>query len=489
MRLAERVPTLAPLGGLQVHGLCSDSRLAAAGDCFFAVPGEQNDGLGYAAEAVLRGAVAVVSEKPAPVAVPNVVVGNVRQVLAQAARAFFGLDASYPKYAGVTGTNGKTTTTYVFEAIGRAAGAKVGLLGTIEQRLGDKSWPATHTTLEALPLAQRLVEMRRAGADWAVMEVSSHGLALQRVDALRFSLAAFSNLTPDHLDFHGTMREYGDAKARLFGDLMTSDGCAVINVDGAGAERMLAAVPAGARTLRVGRTDGADVRLVGAESTRVGLALQVESPLGRLELSSELIGDFNIDNLLLGVGMAVGAGFSREQIVRGVERLRRVPGRLSKVVAKDGRLAFVDYAHTPDALVRVLATVRPLCKGRLICVFGCGGDRDRSKRRVMGEAVAHGADVAIVTSDNPRTESPEAIIAEVVPGLNALPTWQVGASKGWLSIVDRSAAIAEAARLQRPDDVVIVAGKGHETYQILGAEKRHFDDLEQLEAAYLEPRQ
>lgn len=488
MLLAERVSALAALGSLDVRGLSADSRTTQPGDVFFSIPGvgSDADGLAHMAEAVSKGAVAIVGTRDAQQKVPTVVVQDVRAVLAAAAREVYSLGASTPKYAGVTGTNGKTTTTYVFEAIGKAAGARVGLLGTIEQRLGDKTWPSTHTTLETLPLAQRLVEMRRMGADWAVMEVSSHGLHFRRADAVRFDVAAFSNLTPDHLDLHGSMDAYGDTKARLFSELLTPSGTAVLNVDGAGAPRMRAAVRSDSKTLFVGRggVAGTDVRLISFESRLSGLHLDVATPLGKLELASELIGDYNLDNLMLGCGMAIAAGFTKQQIERGVDRLHRVPGRLSRVAARDGRSAFVDYAHTPDALVRVLETLRPLTKGKIICVFGCGGDRDKSKRSLMGQAVARGSDIAIVTSDNPRSENPTSIIDDIMPGMSAMSPHEGKASRGWLRIEDRGEAIARAVKLQRETDVVVVAGKGHETYQIVGAETRHFDDLEELQKAY-----
>lgn len=492
MRLADHVPALAALGSIDVAGLCTDSRLVRAGEVFFSLPSLRDSNPDAVArngrEAWTRGAVAVVSETPV-VGGLNMVVRDVRLALAEAVRAFYSATFDQIRFLGVTGTNGKSTTTYVVEAIARAANEPIGLLGTIEQRVAERTWPATHTTLEALPLAQRLVEMQQLGAKVAVMEVSSHALLLRRADALRFSVAGFSNLTPDHLDLHGDMQRYGAAKARLFSELLAEDGVAVLNQDGAGFEVMEAAVPKTKRQLRVGRRDGADVRLLKAETSLSGLRLEVSSPLGRLALNSVLVGDYNIDNLLLGVGMAIAAGYSPTAIEKGVRDLPRVPGRLSRVDAADGRTGFVDYAHTEDALVRLLQALRPLSTGRLICVFGCGGDRDKTKRPLMGRAAATGAELIFATSDNPRTEDPNTILDHIEAGLGGVRKLTAAeadsaTAKGYVREVDRARAIALAASVQRREDVLVVAGKGHENYQIIGTEKRSFDDLVELQNAY-----
>jgi UDP-N-acetylmuramoyl-L-alanyl-D-glutamate--2,6-diaminopimelate ligase len=480
--LANRVPELSALGDREVRSLASDSRAVTPGALFFAVPGWQSDGNAHAEAAVRGGAIAVVSEaEPRELGVPWLRVRDVHGVLAAACRVFFARDTSAMRYAGVTGTNGKTTITFLFEAMACAAGARIGLLGTIEQRFEAKRWPATHTTLLPIALCSRLQEMETLGAEWAVLEVSSHALAQKRADALRFSVSAFSNLTPDHLDYHGTMDAYFAAKARLFRELTT--GVSVIHTGGAGGERMLAEVRG--EKLTVARDRG-DVCVKRAVVERDRTPLVLHTPSGPLELVSPLIGDFNIENVLVAVGMAIAAGISLDAIATGIAGVQ-VPGRLQAVRAADGRLAFVDYAHTPDALARTLATLQALPHDRVLCVFGCGGDRDRSKRPLMGEAVAAHSDVAVVTSDNPRGEAAQAIIADILPGLRAFaersPEQEI-ASHSFVVLADRGEAIRWAAEKTRATDLLLVAGKGHETYQIVGDERRHFDDREVLQAAF-----
>lgn len=482
MRLGERVQALAALGARDVLTLASDSRAVTPGALFFAVPGWQHDGAAHADAAVRAGAVAVVSEAaPRELSVPWLQVRDVRLVLAETCRVFFARDTSPMRYASVTGTNGKTTITFLFEAMARAAGERIGLLGTIEQRFEGQHWPATHTTLLPIELCSRLQEMETLGAAWAVLEVSSHALDQKRADALRFAVSGFTNLTPDHLDYHGTMEAYFTAKARLFREL--TSGVSVIHTGGASGERMLAQVT-GAK-LAVARERG-DVSVESVRVERERTPLVLHTPVGRLELVSPLIGEFNIENVLVAVGMAVAAGFSADAIAHGIEKVR-VPGRLQAVRAANGRLGFVDYAHTPDALARTLSTLQALPHRRVLCVFGCGGDRDRTKRPLMGEAVAAHSDVAVVTSDNPRSESAEAIIADILPGLHAFEQHAPQApvtSRSFVVLADRGEAIRWAAEKMNAEDLLLVAGKGHEDYQIVGDERRHFDDCESLTNAF-----
>lgn len=482
MHLGERVTALAALGARDVLAISSDSRSVEPGTLFFAVPGWQSDGAQHAEAAVRAGAIAVVSEaEPRQLSVPWLRVKDVRAVLADACRSFFARDLSPMRYAGVTGTNGKTTITFLFEQMARAAGVRCGLLGTIEQRFENQRWPATHTTLLPIELCGRLQEMETLGAQWAVLEVSSHALDQKRADALRFSVSGFTNLTPDHLDYHGTMDAYFVAKARLFREL--TSGMSVIHTGGAGGERMLAEVTG--EKLTVAR-DAGDVYVKRAHVERDRTPLTLHTPQGPLELISPLIGDFNVENVLVAVGMGIAAGFSLDAIARGIEKVR-VPGRLQAVRAPNGRLAFVDYAHTPDALARTLSTLQALPHARVLCVFGCGGDRDKAKRPLMGEAVAAHSDVAVVTSDNPRSEAPEAIIADILPGLSAFERRTARApvvSRSVVVLPDRGEAIRWAADKMSPQDLLLVAGKGHENYQIVGDERRHFDDCESLEAAF-----
>ncbi len=475
MQLTRLLPAL---GTLDVTQLVGDSRQVRAGALFFALSGEHTDGNLHAGAAVRAGAVAVVSEAAAqPLGVPWIVVPDVRATLAAVCRVFFDRAGSM-RYAGVTGTNGKTTITYLFEAIAKAAGETIGLLGTVEQRVGEKHWPATHTTLESIALCERLQEMENLGAGWAVLEVSSHALAQKRADALRFSVSAFTNLTPDHLDFHLSMEDYFLAKQRLFNAL--TDGTSVIHVGGAYGQRMYDSVR-GPR-LSVGR-QGKDIAVTAAVLDRDGTHLELQTPLGALRMRSHLIGEFNVENLVVAVGMGVAAGFSADAIVRGIESLAGVPGRL-QMVRSGTRTAFVDYAHTPDALTRVLQTLRALPHERLLCVFGCGGDRDQKKRPLMGEAAAQNADVAVVTSDNPRSESPQAIIDAIVAGMHAMRAADDASRGSFIVLKDRRAAIRWAVAHAEAKDVLLVAGKGHEDYQIVGSEKRHFDDREELLAAF-----
>ncbi|MCC6810070.1 MAG: UDP-N-acetylmuramoyl-L-alanyl-D-glutamate--2,6-diaminopimelate ligase [Deltaproteobacteria bacterium] len=480
MRLGERIATLRALGDRDVRALCIDSRKAAPGALFFALPGTKVDGAAFAAAAVAQGAIGVVSAAaPTLASVPWVQVPDARVSLAEAARVFFGRDESPMKYAGVTGTNGKTTLTYLLEAIAQAAGKRALVIGTVEHRLGDKRWPSSHTTPDAIALCERIVEAEKLGADWTVMEVSSHGLDQHRADALAFDVAGFTNLTPDHLDYHGSMDAYFAAKLRLFSALVRQDGAAAVNLDGAMGPELLAKCTALGRSRVLGcsatRAD-ADVYVSQVTHGLRATELLLRTPAGELALRSPLIGSFNVENVALAVTMALGAGFDLAAIRRGIEGLAGVPGRLERVLADDGRVGFVDYAHTPDALERVLATLRALPHEGVLCVFGCGGDRDRTKRPLMGAAVAKLADIAIVTSDNPRTEDPQAIIRDILPGFPA--------GRGYEVIADRRQAIRAAAARTGRNDILLVAGKGHEDYQIIGTEKHHFDDREELRAAF-----
>ena len=316
------------------------------------------------------------------------------------------------RYAGVTGTNGKTTITYLFEAMAKAAGTPIGLLGTVEQRIGDHRWPATHTTLESIALCERLQEMEKIGAAWAVLEVSSHALAQKRADALRFSVSAFTNLTPDHLDFHKTFEAYFLAKARLFAELTT--GVSVIHTGAAYGERMASLMVRGERLL-VGRDRG-DVQVEKVELGRESTRLQLQTPLGPLSFETALIGEFNVENVLVAVGMAIGAGFSAEAIVRGCQTLPGVPGRLERVRA-GARAGFVDYAHTPDALERVLKTLQALPHERLFCVFGCGGDRDPQQTTAHGSAPPLKTPTSVSSPPTIRAAKSPAIIDAIVSGM------------------------------------------------------------------------
>ena len=490
----ELAPRRAPSGDPGINGIKVDSRAVAPGDLFVALRGGNVDGHAFLGEAAALGAVALlVEEEPAAAGLPPaIVVPDTRRALAPIALRFFGDPARELKLIGVTGTNGKTSTTFLCESILAAAGQRTGLIGTVEVRYAGEKQRAINTTPESLELQRLLRDMRTRGVDAAVMEVSSHGLALGRVAGVGFDVAALTNLTQDHLDFHGDMQAYGEAKARLFRHHLKQGGVAVVNLDDPQAERFLAAARAGgARTLGVTRRPGvaADVRVDAAQVSLSGVRARLALPSGPLELALPLVGDFNVENLAVAVGIALGLDITPDVIARGVAACPQVPGRMERVAspAPGAPVVLVDYAHTPDAVEKVLRAVRPLTEGRVIAVFGCGGDRDRSKRPRMAEAVARFADRAVLTSDNPRTEDPQTILREVEQGLGSMrrvdPRALASTEHGFASLLDRREAIQLAIGIAGRGDSVVIAGKGHEDYQIIGRERLPFDDREEARRA------
>jgi len=472
-----------------IGGLTYDSRNVAPGDAFFALRGAAVDGHDYLEQALELGAEALfVEELPPALSLRGrsaVVVPDTRRALAPVARHFFGAPAEELCLIGVTGTNGKTSTTYLVESMFAADGRAVGLIGTIEIRYAGERRRAQNTTPESLDLQRALRDMRTRGIDVSVMEVSSHGLELGRVAGCRFAIAAFTNLTQDHLDFHGDMQAYRDSKLRLVNHHLAPDGTAVVNLDDPSADGFVRAAAArGARCIGVARSprEGAEVVLEASEVGLDGTRARVRLPDGVLDLELPLVGDFNLENLLVACGIAVAAGVAPEAIARGAARCPQVPGRAERVGAElsTAPTVIVDYAHTPDAVDKLLATMRPLCRGRLIVVFGCGGDRDRAKRPLMAEAVARHADRIVLTSDNPRTEDPERILDDVEGGLSGRKRVDarafVSAERSYLRMSDRREAIAAAIRAARVEDMVVIAGKGHEDYQIIGRERLPFSD-------------
>lgn len=458
-----------------VSSLTADSRRVERGGAFVAVPGFTQDARRFVPEAVARGAALVVTEgDPLPdVRVAQVLVPSARRALAALAGAYWGHPSRSLTLVGITGTNGKTTTSYLVEALLRARGDATGILGTIQYVVGDEVRPAGQTTPEALEIEAMLARMRERGVRGVAMEVSSHALALSRVDALAFDVGVFTNLTQDHLDFHGTLEEYGRAKRRLFELLAASPKPrrrAVVNGDDAVGARMVAGLEL--ETLTFGLGPANRVRATEWTSTLEGVRLQVSTPAGPLTLASPLIGEHNVMNLLAAVGVGLALGLAPDAIARALGGVQTVPGRFEQVRAGQPFLVVVDYAHTPDALERVLTTARKLTPRRLGVVFGCGGDRDRTKRPIMGEIAARLADHAWITSDNPRSEDPEAIIAEVAAG--AARVRRDGAAR----LADRYAAIRAALDWARAGDTIVIAGKGHETYQIVGSRVLPFDDRE-----------
>jgi len=501
-----RMRLLALLGGLgpavvahgpdvDVSGIATDSRAVRPGDVFFALAGRRTDGRRHAAEAVARGARALVAETLVDVdGVTRIVTDAVRPLLGLAAARLAGDPSAGVVLAGVTGTNGKTTTTWLLEAIWRAAGHRPGVIGTIAYRYDGTSRPAPFTTPEAPALQGLLAEMRSAGTTHVAMEVSSHALALDRVAGTRFDAAVFTNLTRDHLDFHGTLDAYLAAKARLFLEMLPAGGkadpVAVVNADDPAGATLLARV--GTRAVGYAVRARAAVRPAGVESTLAGMRGRLDLGGRTVPFACRLVGAPHLENVLAAAATAWALGVPPDAIVAGLAAAAPPPGRLEQI-AGPGFTVVVDYAHSPDALARCLAVLRPLTSGRLITVFGCGGDRDRGKRPLMGEAAARASDVVVLTSDNPRTEAPERIIADVEAGIRAtdLPRLAApaGDGRGWLVEPDRRTAIALAVRAARPGDLVLVAGKGHEDYQIVGTEKRHFDDREEVARALRELRE
>lgn len=498
--LLDAVPELdraaLPAGALdiEVAEVRDDSRLVQPGDLFVAVPGTKIDARQFVPVTAARGARVLVIEGPPP-PFPGVVVsvGSARRALGVIAANRFGGAAKMDLMA-VTGTNGKTTLTFLLESMLLAAGRSPGVIGTVNVRAA--AWQggareASWTTPAPLVLQSAIGEMRDAGTTDIVLEATSQALDQGRLEGCRFLVAGLTNITQDHLDAHATMERYFDAKAILFERLMRDRGAVGVFFADQDEGRRMRARLRGAEVLNVALTPegAADVVVTRAAQSPDGWRLRMETPIGSLDIASPLVGGFNLSNLALAVGMAIGRGLDADAIVTGLAHLGGVPGRLESVANSRGVLCLVDYSHTPDALERAIAAVRPLTTGRVVVVFGCGGDRDTSKRSVMGQIAARDADIAVVTSDNPRTEEPESILDMIVAGVRRENIPELGAaelvsaSRGFHREVDRRSAIRRAAAACRAGDVLLIAGKGHEDYQILGKTKIHFDDREEASAA------
>jgi UDP-N-acetylmuramoyl-L-alanyl-D-glutamate--2,6-diaminopimelate ligase len=477
----------------EVAGVTADSRAVRPGWVFFAVPGTRADGHEFAADAARAGAIAVVAERPVPCAPARLLLApSARRALSLAAANLLGRPGDRLALCGVTGTKGKTTVTYLVEACAGAAGVPVGVIGTITWRVPGRVRPASHTTPDPTEIQGLLAEMAAAGARLAVMEVSSHALDQERVAGLSFRAAAFTNLGRDHLDYHPDMESYFAAKRRLF-DQLAPGGTAVVNAGDPWGERLAGELagghgPGGAPAIwRFGPADG-ELRARGVRLGMEGVSAVIETPRGEVPVRSPLVGAHNLQNLLCAAGLALALDLPPEAVSRGLSASTGAPGRLERIDGH-GVAAFVDYAHTPDSLAAACAALRALAPRRLLVVFGCGGDRDRGKRPLMGLAAGEAADLVVVTSDNPRTEDPGAIIDAIVPGVErgGLPRLTAdearAGARGWLAVPDRRAAIALAVAAARPGDAVLVAGKGHEDYQIVGTERRHLDDREEARRA------
>ena len=467
---------------LDIPRLQYDSRKVDRGDCFIALRGSGTDGHRFAMTAVERGAKVIVVEDDEAVpdayclhqATVKIVVPDSRKALAIMASNFFGNPSSSLTMVGVTGTNGKTTTTHLVKGILEEAGQRVGLVGTIEYRIGHDVIPATHTTPESLELNDLLSRMRSAGCQSVSMEVSSHALHQSRVHGLNYRVAVFTNLTQDHLDYHGSMEEYFRAKKILF-DGLSAESTAVVNGNDEWGRRIASSTKA--RTISYGTGDGVDIHATDVKLSLDGSTFAISHGGSREQLSTPLVGRFNVYNALAAYSAGTALGFSHATLAAGIGRVKNVRGRLERVSSPSGWSAIIDYAHTPDALEKCLQTIHdvlpPQRQGNIVTVFGAGGDRDRTKRPLMGSVAARLSDRVIVTSDNPRTEDPNLIIDEIVAG--------IGRDAAVVCEPDRRAAILSALREAKKGDVILIAGKGHEDYQVIGTKKIHFSDREIVE--------
>lgn len=481
MKLAELIKTVeAKVKGstsVDVVDICYDSTKVMAGACFVAIKGTNRDGHDFIDKAIKRGAKVIVSARPVNVDVTNVVVENTGAALAKISAAFFRHPTKKMRTFGVTGTNGKTTITYLMEAILKEAGRKPGVIGTVNFRYAGKEFPSVNTTPMAYDLQKIFADMLAHKITDVVMEVSSHALHQERVRAIEFDSAIFTNLTQDHLDYHKGFEDYYGAKESLFTDYLVASSkkskFAIVNIDDNFGRRILEKLK-GVNVVTYGFAGESDVHVSKLECSTVGNKMIVSTPWGELDFTSHLKGKFNASNVMAVIAGLGANGVSPEIIQKGLEKFRNVPGRLEDVANSKGISVFVDYAHTPDALKNVLETLRPITKGKLITVFGCGGDRDKTKRPIMGEVAAKLSDVVVVTSDNPRTEEPNAIINDILPGVKKIN------GKKCVVEVDRRTAIETALLEAKKNDVVLIAGKGHENYQIVGREVREFDDRKEV---------
>ncbi len=458
-----------------VESIAYDSRRVQRNGLFVALPGEKFDGHNFIGQAIEKGASVIVAEREDPAATGRatcVVVENTRLAMADLGAAFYGYPVRKLKMAGVTGTNGKTTTAFLIQHICENAGWRCGLIGTVRYQIGDRVLPAARTTPESLDLQELLAQMVNAGCRAAAMEVSSIAIAEDRTREVEFDVAVFTNLTQDHLDYHGTMEDYFEAKAKLFTGLAEQQRkrkpIAVLNIDDRHGELLVAKIERKVAVTTYGMGARADFRASNYRMEFGGTSYQLDAHGKNYLVRVPLIGRFNVANSLAALAAANGFGIGLREAVASLAKSPQVPGRLEMVPAKRQYQVFVDYAHTPDALLNVIKTLRELSPRRLIVVFGCGGDRDREKRPLMGQVVDLNADHAIITSDNPRKEDPEAIIAEVEQGFR---------SERYEKIVDRTEAITRAISLAQPRDVVLIAGKGHENYQEFADHTIPFDDL------------
>ncbi|MEQ1947447.1 MAG: UDP-N-acetylmuramoyl-L-alanyl-D-glutamate--2,6-diaminopimelate ligase [Bryobacteraceae bacterium] len=462
------------VGGKGVAGLEYDSRRVEKDFLFFAFPGSKVDGRSFAQQALDQGAVACVSELPRPdeFAGEWIQVQHGRRAMAGASRNFYAKVDTRVQFTGITGTNGKTTTAYLVDALLRSTGKTTAMIGTIEYRMADQVRQAANTTPESLDVFRMAAELERLGGTHLTMEVSSHALALARVYGMQFHTAVFTNLTRDHLDFHGTMEEYAAAKRMLFvPEEGPAPAWAVLNADDPASEGMAPNADSGTRAIRYGCSEGSDLRATEIRSGFDGLRFALTFEGKTQAMASPMIGRINVSNILAAAGVGLSYGLDLGTIAEGVQQCAAVPGRFERVDCGQPFLVAVDYAHTDDALRNIIQVARGLTSKRVITVFGCGGDRDRTKRPLMGMAAAELSDLVVLTSDNPRSEDPLDIMNDVMVGLRRFDTTCVFEP-------ERAKAIRTALEAAKAGDIVLLAGKGHETYQILKDQTIHFDDRE-----------
>ncbi len=465
---------------VEVESVAYDSRRVTRGAIFFALRGEKLEGAQFAGDAIRRGAIAIASESPRPAEIPDGIAwvelpqGSGRRGLARVAENFYGHPADALQLVGVTGTNGKTTTAYLVDSILRAAGLTTGLIGTTGYRTPKGSRPALNTTPESLDLQKMFAEVRDAGGTHVTLEASSHALAMERLWGCRFAAAIFTNLTRDHLDYHQTFEAYFAAKRRLFeGTGAEAPRVGVINADDAYGAQLRGLAE---RTLTYGLKNTPDITTRKFNLSFRGLEFTAQTPAGEVEVRSSLVGRINVYNILAAIGAAIGLEIPIAKIEKGIAGLELVPGRFERIAEGQPYLVVVDYAHTDDALRNLISTARDLsASGRIITVFGAGGERDRAKRPLMGEAAGSLSDLVVITSDNPRSEDPLLIINDVVVGLQK-------ANAKYVIEPDRGQAIVRAIEEAQPGDIVLLAGKGHETYQVLRERTIEFDDREKARA-------
>ena len=481
MKLSELIKDLRPVectasGDIEISGISYDSRRTQPGDLFVAIKGFESDGHAFISNAVKAGAAAVLCQERPAEDVPYIAVENSREALALVSAEFFDHPGDVMKVIGVTGTSGKTTTTHLIKKIiETVTGEKVGLIGTNGNMVGSELLHTEHTTPESYELQKLFRQMKDAGCSYVVMEVSSHSLVLDRVSGFRFAVAAYTNLSRDHLDFHGTMEAYAEAKSMLF----SRCDAACINIDDEFAPMMIKAAKCPVITSSIGSPE-AKLRAENVELSAEGVKFDAVYGGSTVPASLKIPGQFSVHNALTALSCCIAAGIDLKDAAEALAGASGVKGRVENVPTGSDFFVIIDYSHKPDALENVLRTLRPVTKGRLMCLFGCGGDRDRTKRPIMGRVAAEYSDLVIVTSDNPRTEDPQAIIDEILTGLQDTDT-------PVLTICDRIEAIHRAIDNASAGDVILLAGKGHEDYQIVGHEKHHMDERE-IVADYLKEK-